>query len=167
MHPEIAKRFDSLEDRRKALVSRVKALPPDKQTAREGKEFSPVEVIRHFALAEEFNLKLLAGHPPETLRGKKPKTTFLFKKTVDRMRQGKRRVMPPPMLVPHEAISLEQADKNWAAARDKIRTYLETPKAPADPFIRFFFVFGIGSAADFLNLQEAHMAYHESFTPKS
>lgn len=67
MHPEIAKRFESLEARRKALVERVRALPAENQSAHpDSKSFSPAEMIMHMAMAEQGNVAFLRKTAPKS-----------------------------------------------------------------------------------------------------
>lgn len=166
MHPEIAKRFKDLEMRRKALVARVRALPADKQNAKPIKGFSPVEIVMHFALAESSNNAFLKRHPPSSLKGKKPHVTFIFKNTVKQM-QNPVKVLPTvPYMIPKGPVDLAEADRAWDIARKELGSFLEHVQSPDEPFIKFLFFFGIGSASDYLTLLEAHMNYHEVRFPE-
>ena len=163
MHPEIAKRFEGIEQRRKALVARVKALPPDKQNQKpDPKSFSPAEVIMHMALAEASNVGFMKKHPPRTLKGKKPRMTFIFRKTVSSMQNPIKLLATVPYMVPKGTVILAEADKAWAEVRKETAGFLEQVNGPNEPFIKFLFIFGLGSASDYLTLMEAHLTYHES-----
>jgi hypothetical protein len=162
MNPEIKKRFDELERRRAALTARVRSLTPAQQSARPSKgEFTPIEVLKHFALAENGNLQFLRNTPPASLQGQKPKTRFLYKKVLQGMENPEKRVATVPYMVPTGPITLEDADRSWAAARAELAGFLDPIDSPDDPFCKFMFLFGLGSASDFLALMEAHMHYHE------
>jgi hypothetical protein len=166
MHPEIAKRFEAIEKRRKVLVDRVRALPLDRQNAKPGgKGFSPVEVIQHFALAEAGNVKFLRKTPPETLQGRKAHVTGIFRFTVRSMANPVKAVGTVGTMVPKNAVTVEEADRQWEEVRKETAFYLEQVKSPTDPFIKFLFFFGLGSANDYFDLMEAHLTYHEARFP--
>lgn len=166
MHPDLAKRFEALEIRRKALVKRVRDLPPDKQTAKpDPKSFSPADVIMHMALAEQGNVGFMRKTPPSVLQGKKPKTTFIFRKTVQMMQDPRKAVGTMPYMVPSGKETLAEADKAWSEIRKQTAGYLEQVSSPDDPLVKFLFVFGLGSASDYLTLIEAHTTYHEQRFP--
>jgi hypothetical protein len=66
MHPDLLTQWNALEDQRKAFVNRVSSLPPELQSTRAtSKDFSPVEVLMHFALVETFDLDLMKKAPPD------------------------------------------------------------------------------------------------------
>ena len=162
MNTEIKRRFDALEARRKAMVERVKALTPEKQTAHpDPKAFSPVEVIKHFALAENGNLQFLRNAPPQSLQGQKPHLRFVYHKVLGSMQDASKRVGTVPYMVPDSKVTFEDGDRSWEAARAELAGYLEPIDSPEDPFCKFMFLFGLGSADDYLALMEAHMHYHE------
>ena len=166
MNAEIKKRFDALEQRRKALTERVRALPPDKQAAHPNpKAFSPVEVIKHFALAENGNLQFLRNTPPASLQGQKPHLRFVYHKVLGSMKSANKFVGTLPYMVPDGTVTLEDGDRSWAAARAELSGFLEPVDSPDDPFCKFMFLFGLGSADDYLALMEAHMHYHETRFP--
>ena len=167
MHPEVAKRFEGIENRRKAIVKRVQALPADKQAARpDGKGFSPIEVIQHFALAEEGNVKFLRKAPPESLQGKKAHVTAIFRFTVRSMANPVKAVSTVGYMIPKTTVSLDEAAKSWETIRKETAFYLEQVRSPTDPFIKFLFFFGLGSANDYFDLMEAHLTYHEARFPQ-
>jgi len=167
MHPEITKRFIALEARRKAFVERVKALPQDKQTAKpNAKSFSPAEVVMHLAIAEQGNLGFLQKAPPPTLKGKKTHMTFIFKKTVASMQKPVKPIMTPSSMIPKGPVNVDEAARVWEDVRRETAKYLEQVATPDEPFIKFLFFFGLGSAADYLTLLEAHMTYHEQRFPQ-
>ncbi len=166
MHKDIKARFDAIEKRRKALVQRVQKLSADQQQARPNpRAFSPAEVIKHFALAEESNLNFLRKHPPETLTGRKPKVTFIFRKTVEMMNNPKKEIATVGYMIPKGTVDLDEADHHWAAVRHEVGKYFETIQDPKDPMVRFLFFFGLASASDFLDLIESHHTYHEERFP--
>lgn len=166
MHPELAKRFAELEKRRVALVERVRTLPAEKQkTKRSPSEFSPVEMIMHIAITEHGDVVYLRKTPPESLKGKRPKTTFFFKSTVSRMQNPVKQMPTLPFMEPKEDVDLALAADSWAAARIQIAEYLEKVETPSEAFIKFHFIFGTASAQEFLDLLEAHMNYHEKRFP--
>ena len=162
MHPAIKKRFDDLEKRRAALTARVRGLTPAAQNAHpDPAAFSPLEVIKHFALAENGNLQFLRNTPPISLQGQKPHLRFVYHKVLATMQAANKRVGTVPYMVPHGPLTLEEADRSWEAARAELAGYLEAVESPDDPFCKFMFLFGLGSASDYLALMEAHMHYHE------
>lgn len=167
MNPDVAKRFEAIEKRRKALVDRVRALPLDRQNAKPGgKGFSPVEVIQHFALAEGGNVKFLRKTPPETLQGKKAHVTGIFRFTVKSMVNPVKAVQTVGYMVPKATVTIDEAAKQWEEVRKETAFYLEQVKSPTDPFIKFLFFFGLGSANDYFDLMEAHLTYHEARFPQ-
>lgn len=167
MHPEIDRRFKAIEDRRHAMVARVRALPKDKQSLKpDENHFSPVEVIMHMALAEQFDMAFVRKAPPETLKGKKPKMTFIFRKTVEMMAKPVREVRTMGAMVPKGVESLTEADTAWDEVRRETAEYLEKLESPQDPLVKFLFFFGLASASDYLTLIEAHMTYHEQRFPQ-
>jgi hypothetical protein len=166
MHPEVARRFEDLEKRRLAFTKKVEALPKEKQDAkpRPG-EFSPAEVVMHLAITEHGNVVFLKKTAPALLAGKKPKITFLYKRTVSKMQDPSSPVPTLPFMIPKGPVDLDQAIAAWAGARAEIEKFLEEAKTPSEAFIKFNFVFGTASASQFLDLLEAHMNYHEKRFP--
>ncbi len=166
MDMELQKRFDNLEARREALVERVRALPPEKQRQKPlSKAFSPIEIIMHFALAETSNNGFLKKAPPQTLKGKKVWHGIFYEPTLRGMQNPAKQVGTPPMFVPKGDFTLDQADKQWATARRDLGMFLEKVERPEAAFIKFLFIFGTLSAADYLAFTEAHMHYHETRFP--
>jgi hypothetical protein len=166
VNPEIAKRFEGIETRRKALVKRVRDLPTDKQNLKpSAKEFSPVEVIQHMVLAERGNVAFLTKSPPPTLKGKRPKTTFLFRVTVAKLQNPTKPLATVKYMVPTGPVDLEKAAKDWESVRQETAGFLEQVERPDEPFIKFLFFFGLGSASDYLSLLGAHLTYHEQRFP--
>jgi hypothetical protein len=166
MHPQIAERFEALELRRNVFVERVRALPPDKLDKTPGKGFfSPLEVVQHFAIAEEYDLTFLRKTPPSALKGKKPHVTFIFENAVKKMQRPEFPVATFGAMRPKGKTSLDHADKKWQTVRAEMAKYFEQVEKPSDPMVNFLFFFGLASAHDFLRLLEAHMTYHESRFP--
>ena len=162
MNTEIKKRFEALEARRQALTTRVRAMTPEQQNAHpDPKAFSPIEVIKHFSLAENGNLQFLRNTPPVSLQGQKTKLRFAYHKVLKSMESADRFVGTLPYMVPHGALTIEDADRSWAAARAELAGFLEPMDAVDDPFCKFMFLFGTGSVGDYLALMEAHTHYHE------
>ncbi|MHB8634923.1 MAG: DinB family protein [Fimbriimonadaceae bacterium] len=167
MNAEIKKRFDALETRRQSLTSRVRALTPAQQTAHpDPKAFSPLEVLKHFALAENGNLQFLRNTPPASLQGQKPRLRFVYHKVLSSMQSAEKRVGTVPYMVPRGALTVEDADRSWASARAELAGFLEPMDSLDDPFCKFMFLFGTGSVGDYLALMEAHMHYHETRFPE-
>ncbi len=164
MNGAIRKRFDNLERRREDLTDRVRALTPAQQTAKDGKYFSPIEVLQHCGLAEKYNLEFLFKDPPRTLTGRSPKPRFVYRKVLKTM-QNATRVGTMPSMVPKNAANLESAAHSWAAARAELEGFLEQVDELDDPFCQFNFLFGLASVDDYLKLMEAHMHYHEVLFP--
>lgn len=167
MHPEIAKRFQAIEARRTAFVERVRTLSPEQQVTRpSGKGFSPIEVVMHFALAERSNVALMRKNLPPALEGRKPKTTFLFRTTVAKMSNPTKPLATVGYMIPKGQPTLEEAEKAFESVRKETAEVLEMVKDPDQPFIKFLFFFGIGSAFDYFELIESHMTYHEVRFPQ-
>jgi uncharacterized damage-inducible protein DinB len=165
MHPELEQRFDALQDRRKALIARVRALPPEQQKAKPGKGFSPAEVIMHMALAEEGNINFMRKTPPTALKGKKPKVTFIFRKTVQAMENPAKPIATVGYMIPKGTVDLDEAEKKWTGLRSEMKSFLEQVENPSDPMCKFLFFFGLASADDYLKLMESHHTYHEQRFP--
>ena len=166
MHPDLQKRFDGIEERRRALVTRVRALPDDKQGTKPGpNQFSPIEVIAHFALAEDSNNNFMRKTPPSSLRGKKPKVTFIFRHVVRSMQNPAKPLGTPPYMIPKTDVDLNEVDRKWGEAREELRGFLGQVENPSDPLCKFLFFFGLASADDFLTLIESHLTYHEHRFP--
>ncbi|MEQ1823511.1 MAG: DinB family protein [Fimbriimonadaceae bacterium] len=168
MNAEIESRFNKLEERRQALVARVRALSPEKQQAKPSpKEFSPAEVLMHFFLAEDSNVAFLRKTPPSSLKGKTPKMTFIFRKTVASMEQPTKAIATVGYMIPKGTTNVDEADQKWATSRADLKGFLEKVENPKDPFCKFLFFFGLASADDYLRLMESHMTYHEARFPTS
>jgi len=162
MNTEIKKRFDDLEKRRLAMTARVRGMTPAQQNAHpDPRAFSPVEVIKHFALAENGNLQFLRNNPPSSLQGQKPHLRFVYHKVLNSMQSADKFVGTLPYMVPHGALTLEDADRSWEAARAELAGFLEPMEGPDEPFCKFMFLFGLGTVSDYLALIDAHMHYHE------
>lgn len=166
MEASIKKRFDALEDRRVAFMGRVRALTPEQQAAQPAPGlFSPAEVVKHFALVENGNLQFLRNTPPSTLKDRKPRVGFIFNQVVKAGQSASKRLPTLPYMIPREAVDLDAAGKEWAAARAELTTYLEAVQAPDKAFCKFTFFFGLASADQFLTIMESHMHYHEVWFP--
>lgn len=166
MNAEIKRRFEALERRRVAMTEKVRAMTPAQQNSRPDKRaFSPVEVLMHFALAEQGNLQYLRNNPPLTLQSQKPQLRFMYRRVVAAMQAADKRIATAPYMVPKGPISVDEADRAWSAARAELSGYLNDAASPDDAFCKFMLFFGLGSADDFLTLMEAHMHYHEKRFP--
>ena len=164
MHPEIASRFEALEQRRALFTNRVRALSADKQKTHPGKgEFSPLEVLQHMALAEQFDVELMRKRPPEQLKGRRAKTNFIYRNAISKMESG-RRLPTMGSMVPRSSLNADEADQEWGGVRANIRQFLEKADSPEAPVMKS--ILGTLSAADLLRLFEAHMHYHEARFPK-
>jgi len=164
MHPELASRFEALEKRRLAFTERVRSLSPDQQKAHPApKEFSPLEVLQHMALAEQFDVELMRKRPPEQLRGRRARTNFIYRNAISKMESG-RRLPTMGSMVPRTSLSANEADQDWQGVRANVRQFLEKAETPETPVMKS--ILGTLSAADLLRLFEAHMNYHEQRFPK-
>ena len=167
MHPDLAKRFAALEERRHKLVARVRALPHDKQTLKpDANHFSPAEVIMHMALAEQFDVGFMRKNPPSMLKGKKAHVTFIFRKTVSMMQNPVKEARTLGAMIPRGGCSLTEAETAWEEVRQETVPFLEQVEKPDDPMVKFMFIMGIASASDYLTLIEAHQTYHEQRFPQ-
>lgn len=99
------------------------------------------------------------------MKGKRPKTTFIYRKTIHDLSNPTKRVPTLGNMIPKDPVSIEAADKAWAETRTELAKFLEEAENPANPFIKFNFLFGLGSASDLLTLLEAHSTYHEKRFP--
>lgn len=159
MHPDLQTQWNALEEKRTAFVARVTALPTELQTARPTpKDFSPVEVLMHFALAEGVDLDMIKKTPPASLAGRKAKPNFIYRFVIYGQTRGKR-VPTAPNMIPQGIITLQEATEKWAEVRQQIATFLEPLPSPDAPAIRHS-LFGILSAADLIGLLDAHTQYH-------
>ncbi len=163
MEASLAERFEALENRRVALVERVRALPPDKQDAKQGSAFSARELIAHMGISDTVSLKRIAKRPPSTLKGKATKPSFLYRKIVADLEKAKG-IPAPPDMRPKGDVDLDQASKQWEDARAGMRKYLDECAKPETPILKFF-ILGTISASELLTLLEAHHHYHETRFP--
>jgi hypothetical protein len=160
MHPDLQTQWNALEDQRKAFVDRVTSLSPELQSTRAtSKDFSPVEVLMHFALVEDFDLQLMRKAPPTTLAGKKAKPNFIYRFVIYGQSNGKR-VPTASNMTPQVNVNLTEATEKWAKARQEIAELLDPLPGPDAPAIRHP-LFGLLSAADLIHLLSAHTRYHE------
>lgn len=160
MHPEIAQRLEYLEMRKEALIGRVRALPPEKQSARsDAKSFTPVEMIAHLAISEQMTADRMKKVGPKDLIGKSPRASFIFRKMVDKMNRGQKMKSPTAML-PQERPNLDHSEQAWQRARNELKLFFNDVKRPDDPMQQIF-IFGTLSAHDVLVLLESHLHYHE------
>jgi len=159
MHPELRTQWDALEVQRTAFVARVTAFPTELQSVRPTpKDFSPVEVLMHFALAEGVDLAMMQKTPPASLSQKRAKPNFIFRFAVKGLAEGKR--MPTaPTMTPEGQFTLQEATEKWAEVRQQMAAILEPLPSPNAPAIRHS-IFGILSAADLIALLDAHTRYH-------
>lgn len=164
MDAEIKSQWDGLENRRLAMVKRVRELPKDRQSHRISADtFTPVELIMHMALSDEVTLRRIRKHPASALAGVSPKPTLMYKIIVSGMNAG-RRVPAPPNMKPEASVSLDEADRKWEDVRKELKTCLETVSAPGT-VVQKTFLFGRLSALDLLALIESHHNYHERYFP--
>lgn len=164
MHPDLQARFDALEARRVALTKRVQALNPEQQEKRpEGKEFSPIEVLQHMALAEKYDVEIMRAAPPSQLKGIRPKANFLYRHAVKKMENAKR-IATMSAMTPKTMTTADDAGRTWQKVRAELKQILDQVEGPDAPVIRS--LLGTLSAADLMRLFEAHMHYHEVRFPK-
>jgi len=167
MHPDVERRLYALEDRKNALIERVRALPLSQQNGEMPKgEMTPVGVLMHMALVEKAHSATLSVHPASELAQHKAHRGFMFNTfTRDRTQGGWR---PPllPMFRPKEVLLLEEAEHEWNIHRREIARHLAGVKDPNAAFIKLPFFLGTLSASDYLTFVEVHTKYHEHFFPK-
>ena len=145
------------------MVAKVRALNLDQQKAHPGKgEFSPVELLQHMALAEQFDVELMKKRGPKELKGKSPKTNFMYRHAIKKMEAAQRLPTMGPM-VPKSAQTVDEADRHWREVRAAIKGFLDQAEGPASPVMKS--ILGTLSAADLLRLFEVHMHYHETRFP--
>jgi hypothetical protein len=166
MHPEIAKRWESLENRRHVMVERVRVLSPElRSRAPNARSFSPVQVVMHMALAERWQGDFLKKNPPSALRGRKPKPTFFFRQMIVMMTRAKTRIPVAPVGSPVTKITLEEAESAWQTERENLTHYFAQVEQPDDAMVQFPFFMGLVSSTDYLDLLAAHHTYHEVWFP--
>lgn len=162
----LAKRYVALEDRRLALVARVRAMPPEKRMARpDPSSFAALEVVEHFALVEHFNMVFLDRAAPSTLGGQRPALRMLGKYVMKGMQNPERGMPTLPQAEPQGSLVLDESASKWEGARWKLKRYLDEVTDPDAAFIKMAWMFGTLSATMYLDLVEAHMAYHEKRLP--
>lgn len=165
MNSAIKAKFEKLETRRGEMVGLVRALPSEVQTKRPApKEFCPIEVIQHMALAEGFDRDALNKNPPIHLSGKPARPSFFFSRALSGMRAG-RRTPTFRAMTPKSIQTLGEAEAAWEAVRRDIEGYLRGVVDPEGAFVKLPF-FGTLSALDLLELLDAHTEYHTIRFPK-
>lgn len=166
MLPEIGSRLGKLEQRRVALVNRVRALSPEQRNMRRDKNaFTAAEVVEHFALIEHFNCVFLDRAEPKTLHGQKVALRLIGKMAIKGMQDTAKGVQTLPQAVPTGTLILEESAERWEGARRKLGVYLEQVTDPDAAFIKMMWLFGTLSAKMYLDLVEIHMTYHEARFP--
>lgn len=140
-------------------------MPPEKQSrAPAPKEFSPIGVIMHMALAEGFDLEQLENSPPASLEGQKARPSFIYRQALRWLRHAKKFGTIGSM-VPGPGVTLVEASAAWEKARHGLRKHFESVKDPNAAMINLKFM-GVLSASELLTLFEAHTHYHEALFPK-
>jgi len=164
MEAQIKSKWDGLEQRRLAMVQRVRDLPSDRQNIRpDAHSFTPVELLMHMAMSDAVTIERIKKHPVSALNGVAPKPTFLYKIIVSGMNAG-RRVPAPPNMKPEGQFSLDEAAKKWESVRRELSTYFEMASTP-DTVVQKSFMFGRLSASNLLALIESHHNYHDRYFP--
>lgn len=161
MHQAIDARFQALENRRRALIASVRALPEAKQTAKASrKEFSPVETIMHMAEADQIYVDELKRTPPTILKARSAHPTFVFRRVVSTLNAGTT-VPAIGKLDTKTSATIDEGAAAWDQTAAALATFLQQIESPEAAFVKRF-PFGVMSAADLLELLEAHMSYHEA-----
>jgi hypothetical protein len=164
MDQNIADRFQHLEARRIAMIDRVRALPSDKQNLKPSpKQFSPVEVIMHMALADQMSADRMNKLNPSELKGLKAKPSFVFNLVVKGLAKAKPMSVPPGM-TPKSYVVLDEAAAAWEKAQNQLKGYFLKADGPEE-VLQKYFPFGRLSANNILELIEAHQHYHEERFP--
>lgn len=167
MRKAIEDRYKALEVRREAMIERVRALDESRRDLKPEQGFSPVGVIEHIALMEEFNVGFLDLLPPERLSGEKTVIRVLgkmvFKGLSDPTKYMGRTL---PAAIPKGTTGIETATVHWTSVRTRLWNHFQSVSDPDAAFIKMDWLFGTLSANQYLDLVEAHMRYHEVRFPK-
>jgi hypothetical protein len=160
--------MSSMEDRRSAIIDKVRAMDDTKQhTKPETGGFSPVEVIEHFALMESFNADFLDRTPPETLSSEKTAIRVMGKMVLKGLKDPSKYMGNTlPAAVPRSNVGIETAAVHWGAVRSRLRNHFQGVTDPDAAFIKMMWFFGTLSANQYLELLESHLDYHEKRMPK-
>ena len=162
MRKSIEDRFNALEVRREAMVERVRALDESKRDVKPATGFSPVGVVEHIALMEEFNVGFLDLMPPDRLSGEKTVLRILGKMVGKGLNDPTKYMSRTlPAAVPKGPIGIETAAVHWTSVRGRLRAHFVNVSEPDAAFIKMDWLFGTLSANQYLDLVEAHMRYHE------
>ena len=166
MHADIERRLLALEERKNALIQRVKDLPPSKQDAApKPGEMSPAGVIAHMAITEKTFSGFMHLHPPSELRGVKPKPGFLFNWVLRKQRTPLKRIPTAPAALPKGITLVTDAEHEWNLHRREVARMLGTMTDPSEAPSKLAALIGTISGKALLNPREAHMTYHEKFFP--
>ncbi|HWD40713.1 MAG TPA: DinB family protein [Fimbriimonas sp.] len=165
MHLQLRNRFEALEERKKAFIARIKALPVEAQSHRPSpNRFSPVEVAMHLALSQRASTEAAKKLRPETAKAMHPRPTFLYKQTVANLKAANRWLPTFGARVPSAGSTLDQAEQTWDWAQSDLKSLLEWAEHPQSVVTKEF-PFGVLSAAQLLDLFDAHLHYHEARFP--
>lgn len=165
--------MSSLIERHQALIAskhefaeRLLSIPESQwHTHSSDGGFSPAELMEHLAKAEEFNLKFLRKTPPRDIATRKVKPGFMYNMILKSFKSLKR-TSAPPMLKPNKSPDMRLQGDQWRKHLEEVDSFLGHVSAVDSPFIKMNFLFGTLSADQFLEFQEAHIAYHCHYFPK-
>jgi hypothetical protein len=164
--PELAFRHAALRARKEAVAARVLAMDERQRTTTPpDKGFTPAELVAHLAKTEEFHLGFLRKAPPMSIKGRAVKQGFFHKKILKTF-QDLKRIAAPPMLIPPKQPDAAAEAGRLTGKLDEFEGFLTQVETMDKPLIKLNFLFGTLSVAQYLEFQEAHIAYHEHFFPK-
>lgn len=118
MSPELSAKFDQLDLRMEAMLTRIAAYEPSVQDAPVGKSFSPKAVAEHMMITD----KNYVGMVNPALASKSAKPSFIYNFVLKAMQKPVRQVTPAPkMFVPSGAKSVSESSAGWREARASLR----------------------------------------------
>lgn len=166
MLPDLARRWEILEERRSDVLARVAALTPSQRDLRPGTNaWSPVELVHHLILAEEQMGAQVAAAAARAASGRPLRRRALpapFLLTALAVLRLGIRVPVPDTMVPRDVVSLDVLTDRWEASRRALRERLDSLDAGTrrDP-VSLHPLAGPLDAVELLRLIDVHLGYHQ------
>ncbi|MDH4387189.1 MAG: hypothetical protein QE269_00530 [Fimbriimonas sp.] len=164
MSPQLASKFDALDQRMEAMISRIQSLSPELLTSPVGQSMAPQSALEHMMITEGIYAKMINKAVGAKMAGKRPKVTFFYNFIIKAMQKpaGQTAFMPK-MFAPTGIVNLESAAKEWRERRASIRAYLQ--HLDDDECCGGNLLEGRLSPVHVYELMSCHQDYHDARLP--
>ena len=126
MLPNIQKIYDSLLEKRRALLQSLETYSTDKLSFKAGPDkWSAKEAIEHLVVVEDNFLEQVSAHRPVSSLDPDKRSSKNYQIVLNVMRKDVEVDVPHESMEPHGEFSLTELFKRWDGIREKMRALLE------------------------------------------